>query len=193
MHTCERLVDAESRLLDELELFVKRARENVAGFHAEALALDQCHLDLQEQVEASRVAIEDAHAAFALALRLRQEELLRELAERHKRKQQALVDTHDCIERKARQLLDAVQFAERTLSNGSGLEVLLVKRVISEQIAHLLASVPRVDSLDVSLKFVAVEQALLDRFVRENMGQFFSQKELKKHVRESERKRISLG
>jgi hypothetical protein len=54
--------------------------------------------------------------------------------------------------------------------------------MIVNQIKLLINTLPRTDSIDISLKF-ASNDSLFEKSLRETFGKFYTQKELKQNVR----------
>lgn len=75
-------------------------------------------------------------------LEKRRATLMQELDERVGEKQQKLVDMHASIEAALSKLTDVVKFGERVMQNGNSGEILLMKRVIINQIRFLINSIP---------------------------------------------------
>lgn len=75
-------------------------------------------------------------------LEKRRATLIQELDERVNEKQQKLVDMHASIEAALSKLTDVVKFGERVMQNGNSGEILLMKRVIINQIRFLINSIP---------------------------------------------------
>jgi hypothetical protein len=57
-------------------------------------------------------------------------------------------------------------------------EILLLKRLISNQVSHLIENIPQTDSIDVNLKFISDEEQF-QKAVNQTFGRFFTHKELK--------------
>jgi hypothetical protein len=57
-------------------------------------------------------------------------------------------------------------------------EILLLKRLISNQVSHLIENIPQTDSIDVNLKFISDEEQF-KKAVNQTFGRFFTHKELK--------------
>lgn len=68
MHTYERILDAESRNLEELDAYMKKAKENISFCQSEFQTLDQYLADLQEQLENSKGAIEETYQTYKVDL-----------------------------------------------------------------------------------------------------------------------------
>jgi len=54
----------------------------------------------------------------------------------------------------------------------------LLKRLISNQVSHLIENIPQTDSIDVNLKFISDEEQF-QKAVNQTFGRFFTHKELK--------------
>ncbi|RNA13251.1 brain tumor -like [Brachionus plicatilis] len=178
VHCYERIGDVESRSLEQLDSYIKKARENINYCQSEYQTLDQYLNELNEQSESSKLLIEDTFSAYKLVLENRKNQLIKELEDKHANKQLYLMELHAAIDQCIGKFLDVIKFSDRILRNGNTFEILLLKKSIINQIKHLTSTMPQMDGPDFTLKFVTDEQQF-ERSVRESFGRFFSHKELK--------------
>lgn len=75
-------------------------------------------------------------------LEKRRAALMNELDERVNEKQRKLVDMHTSVEASLAKLADVIKFGDRVMQNGNATEILLMKRVIMNQIRFLINSLP---------------------------------------------------
>lgn len=71
MHAYERLADAEVHNLEELEAYLKKAKENMHNCNSEYQILDQYLSELQEQLESSKSLIEETYQSYKAVLEKR--------------------------------------------------------------------------------------------------------------------------
>ena len=71
LHSCERLIEAESKIIEELEQLSKQVKEKVKECQGEFGRLDQYLSELQEQLEQSRGFIEESFQSFKAILEKR--------------------------------------------------------------------------------------------------------------------------
>ncbi|CAF0717899.1 unnamed protein product [Brachionus calyciflorus] len=180
VHSYERISDAEARNIEELDFYIKKARENINYCQSEYQTLDQYLNELNEQSESSKVLIEETFKVYRQVLEKRKDELLKELEDKHANKHLALMEMNSSIDQSINRLLDVIKFSERVLKNGNTFEILLLKKSIINQIKYLTNTMPQLDSFDMALKFVSNEH-LFVKSVQETFGRFYTQKELKQN------------
>ena len=179
-HAYERISDCESKQIEELDILVKKAKENVSQCHCEFQALDQYLVDLQEQLEMSKGSIEETFHSYQVLLEKRKDEMLKELDEKHAEREIGIMNLHTMIDMSLVQLNDVIKFSERILVNGNSSEILLLKKLIVDQIRGVITNMPRTDNVDISLKFVS-DQGRFERAIKETFGRFYTQKEIKQN------------
>ena len=180
VHCYERINEAESRNLEELDFYIKKARENINYCQSEYQTLDQYLNELNEQSQSSKILIEETFSAYKQVLEKRRDQMIKQLEDKHANKQLFLMELHSAIDQSINKFLDVIKFSDRVLRNGNTFEILLLKKSIINQIKYLTSTMPQMDGIDLSLKFVTDEEQF-EKSVCESFGRFFSQKELKQN------------
>jgi hypothetical protein len=181
LHSYERITDnTESALrhVEELDSLVRKAKDNICFCTGEYQTLDSYLSEIQEQMEQSRGLINETFQSYKSLLETKKDELLKELEEKHSNKELLIMDTHHNIDNSIVKLNEAVKFTERILRNGNSSEILLLKKLISNQINHLIETVPQTDNIDTNLKFLS-DQQQFQNALNATFGRFCTPKEFK--------------
>lgn len=104
-----------------------------------------------------------------------QDELLAELDEQKNTKELAVMDLCHNMEKATEKLEDGCSFTEHVLNNGSTLQLLLLKNIISTQMKSLMSSLPSVD-VDVNIEF-KTDTAKFEEALNKTFGHFKKEEE----------------
>lgn len=181
-HSYERLADAESKNVEELNLLVLKAKEKIKECNGELTqTLDQYLLNLQEQYVQSKGFIEETNKSYKEVIEKRKEDLLKELEEKQTNKELVIMDLHNNIEQSIAQLNDVIKFVKRCLVNGNCSEILLLKNLIVNRLRFLIDNLPMVYNVDVNLKF-HTERNRFEKAIFDTFGKLLTEKELKQRL-----------
>ena len=120
MHQYDRLGEAQSKNIEELEQLIECANERILECNGDlSHTLDQYYAKLQEKLEQTRTYIEETHTSYTVILEKRKEDLMKELEEKHSQKEALVSDMQSSIDRSIGQLNDLIEFVKRYLKNGN--------------------------------------------------------------------------
>ena len=120
LHQYDRLGEAQSKNIEELEQLIECANERILECNGDlSHTLDQYYAKLQEKLEQTRTYIEETHTSYTVILEKRKEDLMKELEEKHSQKEALVSDMQSSIDRSIGQLNDLIEFVKRYLKNGN--------------------------------------------------------------------------
>jgi len=153
-HICDRIVDVEAKQLAELRGLIAETKDKVQQCEQASLNMDAVLTDLQQQRDSARDLIAETYQNYKAVIEKRREELLSELEKIHSGSELAIMDMYHSVEKAVEKIETACQFTERVLENGNGVEVLSMKKLITEQLMSLLNNMPRPEPT-ISIDFQA--------------------------------------
>lgn len=119
MHSYERIADAETRNLEEIDAYLKKIKDAIIFCQGDFQTLDQYLAELQDQLESSKSLIEETYQTYKVVLERRKNEILKELEEKHSSKELGIMDLHNSVDMSINQLNDVIKFSERITRNGN--------------------------------------------------------------------------
>ena len=99
-----------------------------------------------------------------------QDELLEEMESIHSNQELAIMELCHNIEKSVEKLEDGCHFTEHVLNNGSGLQLLLMKKLVSSYLISLINKTPNPE-VNINIEF-KTDAALFQAAIKETFGSF---------------------
>lgn len=178
MHQYERLDDAQSKNIKDLEFLIEKSKEKINECHGDLTQNLDKHMSLlQENFMLCKNNIEETFQAYEKVLEKQKSNLMKELEEKNSNKECFILEMHNGIDHSVNQLNDLVKFVQRCLVNGNCSEILMLKNLIVNQLRYLTEHLPAVHEIDSGLKFHS-ERNQFEQAVCSTFGRLISDKEM---------------
>ncbi|CAD5114233.1 DgyrCDS3375 [Dimorphilus gyrociliatus] len=178
-HPCDRVQDVAGRYSSELQQMITQGQSKLSVCQTTADQLMGQLQQLEEERQDAKSAINEAFHSYKAIIKEIEEQTLKELEELHQAQRSAIMEAVEKVNKTQERLEHAYKFTERTLTMGSGAQMLALRHVITSQLLTLINNTPAPD-VSVSIKF----SCNIDEFrqaVKANFGTFSeAQKPIKK-------------
>lgn len=187
-HQTEKIEDLEEGERESLHTVVSSVKDKIRECEETSSTLTNSFGELQSQRDNAKDLINETFQSYKAYLEKIRDEMLTELDSIQSTKELALMDLCHNVEKAVEKLEDGCKFAEHVLNNGSGLQLLLMKKVIISQLMSLLSTIPK-SEVDVHIEFNTNAEEF-EKAIKKNFGSF--KKEEEEETRVPERPLSSL-
>jgi len=153
-HRYEIISEAEKHMRTDVEKLLHETRSKVDYCDAETSKLESSLQELQQQHDIARDTIKEAYETISSAIEKRKDQALAELKTLHTEREIKIMEQFHQIEKAVDQMEYCAGFTRKLLDNGNGPEILSMKKMISQQLATLIGTIPKV-GVNYSLEFVS--------------------------------------
>ncbi|KAL3880412.1 hypothetical protein ACJMK2_032652 [Sinanodonta woodiana] len=151
-HQHERIVDVEGQQKDELKALIRESKAKIEYCDQITTSLQNGLMELQMQRDNAKGMIQETFQSYKAILEKRKDELLEELESYHSSQELLIMDLCHNVEKTVDKIEDGSKFTEHILKNGSGLQILLLKKLVATQLMSLINNTPKPD-ISVNIEF----------------------------------------
>ncbi|XP_064608306.1 brain tumor protein-like isoform X2 [Liolophura sinensis] len=169
-HQHERIVDLEPKQMEDLNNLISESKGKIKFCEDASRNLENALSDLQTHRDDAKALIQETFQSYKAIVEKRKDDLLQELEKIHSDRELAIMDMFHNVDKTIEKIEDGSKFTERILKHGSGLQILLLKGLISTQLLSLINNTPRPD-VNTTIEFYT-DTARFEEAVKKNFGSF---------------------
>ncbi|WAQ98973.1 NCL1-like protein [Mya arenaria] len=176
-HVPEPVQDLEEEERDHLTSLITESKSKMATFEEATSTLMSSLSELQSQRDNAKDLINETFQSYKAYIEKRKDELLVELDSLKNEKELSLMELCHNFEGSIEKLEQGISFTEHILNNGSALQLLLLKKVISSRLIGLVNNAPNPE-VNVHIEF-STDGPEFEEAVKKTFGCFKKEEEVK--------------
>ncbi|CAI9734641.1 brain tumor protein-like [Octopus vulgaris] len=144
-HFTEKISNVDTKFSDEINNLITESKNKIKLFEETSNNLENALTDMQMQRDNVKGLVQETFQSYKTALENRRDELLKDLEEIHAAQEMSIIEMCHNVGKKIEKIEDGSKFAERVMKNGNSYQILMLHKVIVNQMLYLFNNNPKPD------------------------------------------------
>lgn len=169
-HRPERILDLEEAERDGFKSLITESKSKMATCEEATTTLQNALEELQGQRDNAKDLINETFQSYKAVLEKRKDEMLEEMETLHSNQELAIMELCHNVEKSVEKLEDGCKFTEHIVNNGSGLQLLLMKKQVSSYLIKQINNAPNPE-VNINVEF-KTDAAAFEVACKKHFGSF---------------------
>ncbi|GAB1604476.1 brain tumor protein-like [Argonauta hians] len=167
-HFTEKISNVDTKLTEEINTLVTESKNKVKQFEETSNGLENALSEMQMQRDNVKGLVQETFQSYKATLEKRRDEILKDLEEIHAAQEMSIIEMCHNVGKKIEKIEDGCKFAEHILKNGNSYQILMLHKVIVNQLMYLFNSNSKPD-LNRTIEF-KTDDMIFTEAIRKTFG-----------------------